>query len=823
MVGKKPFKKTFIKDIFRNIKKEFVSWLSIVTIVLMSTLGILVVIASAESLRDNAVEYLEGCNYKNFELYSNVGVSEEDIEYLSGIEGVKDVEGVTEVASSLTFNGQVEDIKIYSPTERVNKPLIKDGKAPKELYECALCEDAMEDMGISLGDTVNIRPANEKMRYVIRGGKYIVTGVVSHPDHMIRQVEYYGLFPDESIYNKALGNDFTSAYIDIDSPESSSLFELVYKDFSDPVRDNIEACFDDLSALETEHMKEVRAEAEKEGITDLPEVDEVRWMCLDRGTDDQYLLLNVSYIELASISLYFTPLFLCISMMVCFSTIMIIVDKHKTQIGTQKALGFTNNKIRIKYLTYGVLGTSIGALIGVIGSLPLENIVKNTGGTRYESGGMSVILSKVTVPLVLLFIIFSVVVVTIACNRMVKCSAVGLMSGEEPKKTTFKKSLKGSYKVRNVYPRLITRNLLTELPRVIVSIIIVMMSVLMIGGVITLKKGIDEAIKRQVGYIWNYDLEATVDNPGRYITIMEDILEKNGTDYIATKRRGVMIKKQGSDLRSIVQMFVLSDEDIEVLEDYYRLEDSSGRHIDVTNDGILVTSEMNERDDLNIGDVIEVTNEDLYAAELKVAGVYTNYFNNAMLISEDLYKELFEDEHGDNYYMINAGPETDIDKLKNELSDLSYVDSVVTMEDHAEQFDITVQVLNVVVFMLMLIIVMLEFMIQLNLSNIQVSTRMKEVLVMRVNGFTMKQVIGYLAREVVVITVLGIIIGIVVGVPFAKVIVMSVEGGEAMFVRTPFPEAWVISAVVSALFSFGINAISYSKIRFVPMTDITKY
>ena len=119
-------------------------------------------------------------------------------------------------------------------------------------------------------------------------------------------------------------------------------------------------------------------------------------------------------------------------------------------------------------------------------------------------------------------------------------------------------------------------------------------------------------------------------------------------------------------------------------------------------------------------------------------------------------------------------------------------------------------------------VIALAFMIQLNLCNIQVSRRMRELLVLRVNGFSMRQVVGYLIRETVLTSGIGIVLGILLGVPFASFIIRKVEVSQIMFVRSPFVNAWVIAALLCAVFSLTINAIAFRRIRDIPLTNLSR-
>ena len=134
-----------------------------------------------------------------------------------------------------------------------------------------------------------------------------------------------------------------------------------------------------------------------------------------------------------------------------------------------------------------------------------------------------------------------------------------------------------------------------------------------------------------------------------------------------------------------------------------------------------------------------------------------------------------------------------------------------------------VNLYNAVVAIVIIFSILLSFMILLNLSNILVAHRMRELLTMRVNGFSNSQVIGYLVREVLLTGVISITIGLALGVPLTGVIIKNLETDAFMFVREPFVLAWLSSVMINVLFSVTINLIAFRKVGKVPLTDINKY
>ena len=69
-------------------------------------------------------------------------------------------------------------------------------------------------------------------------------------------------------------------------------------------------------------------------------------------------------------------------------------------------------------------------------------------------------------------------------------------------------------------------------------------------------------------------------------------------------------------------------------------------------------------------------------------------------------------------------------------------------------------------------------MILTNLANIFVTRKKKELIVMRINGFSIKQTINYLARETVITIIIGLIIGLAIGIPLGFVAMNIMEPVE---------------------------------------------
>ena len=809
-------KRTQLVDAIRNIKRRFVSWLSISTIMMIGTTGFVGLQSVAFAMKAYGTEYITKTNLCDFEMVSSTGVSEEDLEVIRSLDFVNDAEGIISIESDISCNNRKKDITVYAMNDRVSIPVISDGKMPKEVYECALCLDLMEYFGLSLGDSVIIAHDPSASPYVIRDGKYIISGVVDSPQYMARGLGYYAVFPDDAINAPGLGNDYSRAYIDTTEPEDCDLFDINYYHVMKSREERLEALFDTLTELEELRIEDLKAEASRKG-EEIPDFPEVRWHVAGRTLNASFSELTASYRVLDSVSSYFAPLFVLIAFMVCFSTITIIVEEQKSQIGTQKALGMSNRQVRAKYMLFGVSATVFGIVTGVFGAVAMEKVMNHTMADMYLFGEIPIKIDVDEAKLIAVsFFVFATFVIFISCSKMVRCSAVGLMNGSEPKNHLLKRNKRFSGKGVSIYIGLILRNIITDFSRVFVSVIIVLESVLMIGMGLSLNFGLWKAIIDQLYETWQYEMVIRTDGDAEHMEEIEEILNSKGFDMLPIHIEQCEASGIGSSSPVFSYLYAV-DTSNDRIYDFYEFIDSYNDPVMIPEEGALITLGMNEKENMDVGEEISIVNSGLEKGRSKVSAVFNNNIGKYVILSNKEYKNAFGADAGVNSYLVKCDLGAWSEK---ELIDLPGVVSIEDTVGEVSKYEQLIVLFDIMVCIIILMVIMLAFMIQLNLSNIQVNRRMKDLLVMRVNGFSMPQVIGYLAREALLITIVGIGLGIAAGIPFASFMISQVEISDFMFVRGPFVIAWIISGGLCAMFSFVMNAIAYSRIRRVPVTNI---
>ena len=128
-------KKTQVKDATRNIKKNLLSWISVVFIAAMAASSYLGICYSAASMRNAGDSFYQRTSYRDFEVTSSLLLTGADIDALAADEDVRDVEGIY-FANAKVSNGDVhENVNVVSVSERINVPELVEGSLPQKADE----------------------------------------------------------------------------------------------------------------------------------------------------------------------------------------------------------------------------------------------------------------------------------------------------------------------------------------------------------------------------------------------------------------------------------------------------------------------------------------------------------------------------------------------------------------------------------------------------------------------------------------------------------------------------------------------------------------
>ncbi len=840
-------KKTQLKDALRNIWKQKVSFLSIVVIALLGVTTFLGIGYSADALRKNASAAYNQQNFRDLEVISTRLLTPEDLDCMRAIEGVADIEPVWQTAGNAYIGEEHAVVTVISLTERINRLNVTEGRLPQDGTECAIERKIADETGWKIGDQIEWIEMTDLTGMFYDGGAALtITGIAEHPDHVSLAVpETPYLFVRTELFNldemdgccmkaeitvqKAANiNRFTTHYdrtvanftaeIETLSEERIPLRDEQVRTLYFRQLDEAEAALEQLTHELTsdgepaisEESYAAAVEALNEQRKTIEELQPGKWFVLDGHGSPSFVQLIIGSGNLKSLEMTFSLLFVLVGALVIYATVSKMIDEQRTLVGTTKALGFFNREIFAKYLLFGLTAAVLGAVLGVIlARFALEPFVLKGYNAYYTyDTSASTVTVVPTLIVVLAAALLAVAAITFACIRLLRTPAVQLMQQQVPagKKT----SARSEKQHLTLYSRLILRNIRTDLKRVLVTVASVAGCCALVVIGFTLKAAVDGAIKNQYTSVVNYDAKTECE----FSDEMEDFLKEAGVEYIPLFDRNITYRVTD------IQVGELFCGDIAEIQSMYRLNDwKTGQPIAPTDDGVLIQRRLAEIYHLDVGSEIGITVGGTNAAMVPVAGIYENYIGRVMVMSDAAYEARFGSAPTKNAFLLrlNGADETELKtKIKNVIGFISYTPS----DADKELFRSATAVVNAIVVLFIVMAAIMAGVVLTNLTNIYIMQKKRELTIMRINGFTVKEVIGYCTRETVLTTIAGVVLGLALGSGIAYRIVRSMEQSFLRFDRGISLFAWLIGAALTIVFTVIINAVVLRKVKKLKLNDV---
>ena len=572
-------------------------------------------------------------------------------------------------------------------------------------------------------------------------------------------------------------------------------------------------------------LTEKEAEADdKEGVIRdseerLAAMEDGHWIILDRTVNLSWGDLKESSRTFRSIGNTFALLFVLLAVLVCYATIGKIIDEQRTLVGTTKALGFHSSEIRGKYLVFGIGSAVLGSAAGLaLSYFVLEKMILRSVGNAYYLGTFPKVFRAL--PAVLAVVIAAAVAffaTWVACRKLLAESATRLMSGELPPAAFREKKEKEGQKETSLYRGLILRNMRSDWKRVLITVISIAgcCMLLMIG--FSLKSSFDNVIRRQYDEILNHD--ATV----RFLPKASEkaeaeisgAIEKLGAEAVPFDTFGTIIRI--GETREPVKVICA---DPEAIGKCYRLTDAKKKTaLRIPDEGAVIFSRLAEKYGLEIGSTLSVLDSGGEWHDVPVTGIYTNYAGRNIFLSSGYAEKTFGEKIRNNEFDVKLSG-ADTKQLKEALKDEESFLDVKAADEERDRYARTSKAMDSVILVMILMAAIMAAVVLLNLLRIQINQKKRELTIMRINGFTTGETVGYILRENVITTLLGILLGIAAGCIASGVILRSIERVDLQMMREISLPACALSALITLGFAAVMNFLALRKIRKLKLSDI---
>lgn len=222
------------------------------------------------------------------------------------------------------------------------------------------------------------------------------------------------------------------------------------------------------------------------------------------------------------------------------------------------------------------------------------------------------------------------------------------------------------------------------------------------------------------------------------------------------------------------------------------------------------------------GDKITVRNEDMQEITVTVSGVFENFVYNYIIIAPETYESQLGEIPEYQTAYINYKGGLDIHEAAAALMNQDGVSAVTVNQDTRERFDNMMGSMNYVVLLVIICAAALAFIVLYNLTNINITERMREIATIKVLGFYKKETASYVFRENMVLTAIGAGVGLILGYFLHGFIMSRINVDMVSFDVHIRAVSYLYSVILTFIFNFCVNRVMSVKIDGINMAESLK-
>lgn len=595
-------------------------------------------------------------------------------------------------------------------------------------------------------------------------------------------------------------------------------------------RDELEDGWNDYEEARVEFHKEITdaqavlkdAEEElKKAREKIDDMDEPDLIMLSRTSNVGYNNLDSSSNIVAGVARILPVFFLLVASLVCITTMTRMIDEERTQIGTLKALGYTNSEIMRKYLIYSGSSAVLGCCLGLfLGCTVIPMII-------WEAYKIMLyiqpnILLTVNWPLcIAIVVVYTALMLSVtwySCKKTLEEEPAQLI---RPKAPDAGKKILLEYlwlwKKLSFLNKVTIRNIFRYRQRLAMMLIgISGCTALLLTG-FGLRDSIVNIVPLQYQEITRYDMSVYFrDTPTEkeQEEFRKAIAEAD--DYMFYHQSSVDVRFDG---RTKELCMISGSDQLTRFIDLHKGEQSLPLP---KNDEVVLSVGVCDNLGIQVGDRLTLRNADLQAMELTVSGIYDNYVDNFALVHPDTIQKHWGSAPEEQMAFVRVAPGQDVYGLSAAITDLDTVLNVSVSKDLADMIGSMMDALDLVIVLIVVSAGLLAVTVLYNLTNINIKERIREIATIKVLGFHASETGAYVFKENMILTVFGSLLGLGLGWLLLLFVIKQVKVDMVWFKATIEPISYVLSVALTIVSSLVVDFIFYFKLDKINMAEALK-
>ena len=533
----------------------------------------------------------------------------------------------------------------------------------------------------------------------------------------------------------------------------------------------------------------------------------------------------------------FPLLFFLVAALVSLTTMTRMVDEERVLIGTFKALGYSNGRIASKYLVYAMVASGVGSIVGIVLlSQFLPWFIMNAYAIIY------VVPCRPTPIDPALFLLaaglsvgITVAATLFAAMATLREKPAALMLPRAPKagKRILLERIRPLWSRMSFSWKVTARNLFRYKRRFFMAIIgIAGCTGLLLTG-LGLQNAINDIIDKQYGELYHYNaivrMDSDVADAEKNAVAKRVEADSEGPKaWVLTENKIVRSPGASDDIDQRVELNV--PQDTQEFGNFNTLRTRVGhKPLAIDDEGVLISEKLATKLGVSVGDSIAIYDEDAIGnamgegREVRVSDIMENYVAQYVLMSPALYESTMGEAPSYATLLANVAEGDDVREVfSDDVLAMDGVKTVTYNDETINSYRSMLKSVDSVVVVLVVAAALLAFVVLYNLTNINITERVREIATLKVLGFTPHEVNAYIYRETMLLSLIGAFVGLFLGIAMEGYVVITAEVDQVMFGREIHTLSFIIAFALTMLFSVIVTLAMKFKLKKIDMVESLK-
>ena len=577
-----------------------------------------------------------------------------------------------------------------------------------------------------------------------------------------------------------------------------------------------------------EKLSDAREELEK-AEEDILALEDGEWIVLDRESHYSYMDYGSAADRMGAIAKIFPLFFFLVAALICLTTMTRMVDEQRDTIGALKALGYSKSKIAMKYIIYALLSSLGGSIVGVgVGFVLFPIVIYTAWNILYMLPDIQLIfLPELALQASLSAILITLIATLFAVEKELRETPALLLRPKSPKngKRIFLEKIGFVWKRLSFSQKVTARNLIRYKKRFFMTVIgISGCTALLVAG-FGIQDSIGDIVPNQFTEIQTYEANVQF-KEGLNVVEKDELFETISnfelvSDLTEISQYNATVTIGGKDQN----VSIVVPQDIEKYEEFVNLRTRINHTpVEIKDGGAIISEKMANDLRLDIGDTFSIKDSEDIIKKIKVNGIVENYVGHYITMSRNAYKATFGlTAKPTNVLLKVQGLNESIENtLGSELNALENITSITFFSGMEEQYSDMIKSLGFVIVVLIISAGLLAFVVLYNLTNVNISERIREIATIKVLGFYDKEVASYVFKENLLLSFIGSLVGLGLGTLLHRLVMSLAELDAVMFGREIYLQSYALSVLITMLFSWIVAKVMYSRLVKIPMVESLK-